>query len=169
MFILRNKRFLAIISMCMLSAGVLFCFLGYADRKAVITEKACRSDYVMKINSATDPIASEGVFYLFTEKNDQLLLTVNGKLITGNGTYNIARRIIYKMSRTQRGNIQEVLSAFIRSEKYPGDNAPDQQVDLRLFGTLQKNGSRYKVEKLSPDTLVIGTYFSPLYICQFET
>lgn len=169
MFILRNKRVLAILSGCMLGAGILLCLLAYTGRKAAPEAKACRSDYVMTVRSTVDPVSSRGVFYLFSENNGALILSVNGKLTTEQGTYTIARRIQYKITRSRRGEIQEVRSAFVRSEKYPGDNAPDRQVDQRLFGTLQKNGTRYKVEQLTPGTLVIGTYFSPLYICQFES
>lgn len=169
MFIPRNKRLLTLLSLCLLAGGVWLSLLGYAERDAAPVEQACRSDYVISLETATDPVASAGVFYLFSEKNGQLILSVNGKLTTDQGTYNIARRIVYAMTRTTRGTIQEVQSAFLRSEKYPGDNAPDRIVDHRLFGTLQKNGSRYKVEQLAPDTVVIGTYFSPLYVCQFDS
>ncbi|HGH4621793.1 hypothetical protein [Enterobacter cloacae] len=169
MFIPRNKRLLMLLSLCLLAGGVWLSLLGYTARRAAPAEQACRSDYVISLETATDPVSSAGVFYLFSEKNGQLILSVNGKLTTAQGTYNIARRIVYAMTRTTRGNIQEVQSAFLRSEKYPGDNAPDRIVDQRLFGTLQKNGSRYKVEQLTPDTVVIGTYFSPLYVCQFDS
>lgn len=169
MFIPRNKRLLMLLSLCLLAGGVAFSLLGYTGRKAVPAEKACRSDYAITLNSITDPVSSAGVFYLFTEKNGQLILSVNGKLTTEQGTYNIARRIVYNMTRIRRGDSQEVRSTFVRSEKYPGDNAPDREVDRRLFGTLQKEGSRYKVEELAPGTLVIGTYFSPLYVCQFDS
>ncbi|HDT0776053.1 TPA: hypothetical protein QIC26_002131 [Klebsiella aerogenes] len=169
MYIPRNKRVLTGVSLCLLAGGILFSLGGYFARKAATAEKSCRSDYVISLDTATNPVASEGVFYLFTEKNGLLILSVNGKLTTEQGTYNIARRIVYAMKRTPRGNTQEVQSTFLRSEKYPGDNAPDRIVDQRLFGTLKKNGTRYKVEQLTPDTLVIGSYFSPLYVCQFDS
>lgn len=169
MFIPRNNRLLTSLSLCLLAGGICLSLLGYTARKAAQAGKACRSDYAITLDTTTEPVASEGVFYLFTEKNGLLILSVNGKLTTAQGTYNIARRIVYAMTRTTRGNIQEVQSAFLRSEKYPDDTAPDRIVDLRLFGTLQKHGNRYKVEQLTPDTLVIGSYFSPLYVCQFNS
>ena len=169
MFIPRNSRLLVLLSLCLLAGGIGFSLLGYTGRQAPPAQKACRSDYVITLNTSTEPVSSEGVFYLFTEKNGQLVLSVNGKLTTEQGTYNIARRLVYAMTRTPRGSAQEVQSAFLHSEKYPGDTAPDRIVDQRLFGTLQKQGSRYKVEQLRPDTVVIGTYFSPLYVCQFDS
>lgn len=158
-----------VFSLCMFTGGILFSLRGYTDRQTVSTGQVCRSEYAITLHSTSDPLFSEGVFYLFSENSGQLILSVHAKLVTEKGTYNIARRIVYKITRTQRGNIHEIQSTFIRSEKYPDDDAPDREVDLRLFGTLQKDGSRFKVENLSPETLVIGTYFSPTYICQIES
>lgn len=169
MFIPRNKRLLMVFSLCMFTGGILFSLRGYTDRQTVSTGQVCRSEYAITLHSTSDPLFSEGVFYLFSENSGQLILSVHAKLVTEKGTYNIARRIVYKITRTQRGNIHEIQSTFIRSEKYLDDDAPDREVDLRLFGTLQKDGSRFKVENLSPETLVIGTYFSPTYICQIES
>jgi hypothetical protein len=169
MFILRNKRCLATFTAIMLAGGVVLSLLGYNSRKSASANKACRSEYAMTMNSLMHPVSSEGVFYMFSEGSGRLIISIAGKLVTDSGTYNIGRRLHYKITRSQRGSMKEIQSTFIRSDKYPADNAPDDQVDHRLFGTLQDDGSKYKIEKLNNNTLVIGTYFSPLYICQFET
>lgn len=168
MSIIRNKHILTVFSVIMLTGGITFSVLGYNTRQAIPVKKFCRSEYSMTMHSTRDPISSEGTFYMFSESGDKLVLNVSGRLTTEKGSYNISRRLYFKLTRSQRGSIKEIQSAFIRSDKYPADNAPDAQVDQRLFGTLETNGSRYRVEQLKPDTLVIGSYFSPFYLCQFE-
>lgn len=130
--------------------------------------KVCRSEFSMKYSSAENTLAAQGEFYLFLEAPKSLVMAVNGTVSDNDKSYVINRRLYFDIERARMSGHPDVKSHFIWSDKYFSDNAPDTLVDKRLFGTKKSEGGRYKAYKINENTIVIGDYFAPIYICQFE-
>lgn len=162
---LNNKKTAWLISILLLCFSIGFLMAAYIIN-SLQNNRYCKSEYDI---SYSGTLSSKGIFYIFLENPNLLTMSVNGELYANGNQYTINRRLYYSYTRGVIDGIPNIQSKFIRSDKFDVDNAPDEIVDNRLFGTAHGDGSKYKAQKINAQTIVIGNYFTPFYICRFES